>query len=218
MSLSVFVFVFVFVFAFPHVFVIVFFFSIFTMTSMTFSQSFLWHPRIPTISHTLDVKMHREWREGGRGGGPLAFCICDPFTLCVKLFLHSNWKMLHLAKFVYTTSGNDGCGNYKVCWLRCSLNIWRFQCFFCSYWHRCWYYWWWMTPVWLMPYLKHFFSVLSQAVASSNLGVIQAPLPPWQQTGWKMSEFSIGFKMYIRAFKRYLKKVWKYFKNYHLKI
>ena len=70
------------------VIVIVFDFSIFTMTSMTFSQSFLWHPRIPPISHTLGTKMHRGWREGGRGarGGLLAFYICDPFTLCVGLF------------------------------------------------------------------------------------------------------------------------------------
>ena len=30
---------------------------------------------------------------------------------------------------------------------------------------------------------KAFFPALSQAAASSNLGVIQAPLPPWQQTG-----------------------------------
>ena len=36
----------------PILFVMVLGFSIFTMTSMTFSQSCLWHPRISPISHT----------------------------------------------------------------------------------------------------------------------------------------------------------------------
>ena len=44
-----------------HVFVIVFVFSIFTITPMTFSQTFLWHPRIPARSTASDVKMHRGW-------------------------------------------------------------------------------------------------------------------------------------------------------------
>ena len=62
------------VFVFPHVFVIVFVFSIFTMTSMTFPQSFLWHPPIPPRSTASDVKMHRGMgglgeEVGGRGGG-----------------------------------------------------------------------------------------------------------------------------------------------------
>ena len=43
-----------------HVFVIVFVFSILTMTFMTFSQFFLWHPRIPVRSTASDIKMH-EW-------------------------------------------------------------------------------------------------------------------------------------------------------------
>ena len=125
---------------------------------------YLYHDIFPKFSmasrHSRNISRSRREDalrvEGGRGS--ISPMYQWPFyTVCKAVFLHSNWKMLHLAKFVYTTSGYDGCGNYKVCWLRCSLNIWRFQCFFCSYWHRCWYYWWWMTLVWLMPYLKHFF-------------------------------------------------------------
>ena len=61
------------VFVFSHVFVIVFVFIIFTLTFMTFSQSFLWHPRIPARSTASDVKKHRRWSSssssGGKGGG-----------------------------------------------------------------------------------------------------------------------------------------------------
>ena len=31
------------------------------------------------------------------------------------VFLRSNWKILHLAEIVYTTSGCDGCDKYQVC-------------------------------------------------------------------------------------------------------
>ena len=50
---------FVSVFVFPLVFVIVFVFSIYTMTSMTFSQSFLWHLRIPQMSTVLENNVHQ---------------------------------------------------------------------------------------------------------------------------------------------------------------
>ena len=50
---------FVSVFVLPLVFVIVFVFSIYTMTSMTFSQSFLWHLRIPLMSTALEDNMHQ---------------------------------------------------------------------------------------------------------------------------------------------------------------
>ena len=57
-----------------HVFVIAFVFSIFTMTSITFSQSFLWHPHIPTRSTSFSVNWIKSgvivvvWGWGGGGG------------------------------------------------------------------------------------------------------------------------------------------------------
>ena len=41
----------------------------------------------------------------------------ENFTLCVKVFLRSNWKTLHLANFFSTTSCCGGYDKYEV-WKR----------------------------------------------------------------------------------------------------
>ena len=54
------------------------------MTSMTFSQSFLWQPRISQRSTALDVKMHR----GGVGWGGVCICLLYQHPLPMS----QNWE------------------------------------------------------------------------------------------------------------------------------
>ena len=78
------------------------------LSSIIFYIAAIWgreilHLKVRKIATKLCVKLH---------------------TVCKAGFSRSNWKSLHFAKFVYTTSCCDGCDKYLVCQV-CAVITWK---------------------------------------------------------------------------------------------